>query len=198
MVSGWLVPTHKAIQGEEEGHEEWLDERYDDYCKEYHNHDEVKHFSILGEMIPEAKTVQGKLVYIKVSCPGPQYLHLLESDVLDICDGDEDKYLYGRYKCAAHYYGSLPCTDIFRLSSYDFWEFMGAFNGLEIGVKDGTLEKPTGRSFDPKFPRELVWYYSVDKLVLSEREEMAADKAGKKIEKALAERSEGVGALAAK
>lgn len=111
----WLVPKHEDITDLEDDYDAWLEVQFTEECIEIYDHDEVKHFSLLGQHFPEEVRVQDEeeLIHIKISGPGPQYLLLLESDMLDICDGGREANCYesqGEQTVERRHSMRVPCS----------------------------------------------------------------------------------------
>ncbi len=81
IKSDWLVPNHDDIYGMEKAYGMGLESQFIHDCEKRHNHDNVKHFSLLGLLFPDETWEKDEedLVRIKISGPGPQYLLLLEA-----------------------------------------------------------------------------------------------------------------------
>lgn len=202
-ISDWLVPRLQELVEDEVVYQELLGDYFKQYCEEKGHNDEPKHFSLTGPLSAD-EPYDSDHVYIKISSPGPQFLHFLESFILDVCDCEEiyandnfcDQHSYGIEEeveaethgdefacgCAAHHHGSnrvdsrLP-EEIWEDNRFQFWDFMDEYNNRELAILDG---KFSGALQLQKFPSELIWYYGVDKLVLPEKAEQrtAPDDAG--------------------
>jgi hypothetical protein len=189
LRSDWLLPYHEDIYHMERTYGMRLGSRFIRDCENNHNHDDVKHFSLIGQLFPDDfwKRDWMDLFHVKISDHGPQYLLLLESDLLDICDGGGDPNADESEKesklwsegiqcgCAAHFMGRLDALGQFisQLDDFDhvrIWGndakgpkgFLDEFNNCHIPVKDGNLSAEHAHSY---MPRGLIWYYGVDNLV---------------------------------
>ena len=164
-------------------------------CPGDHNHDQNKHFSLLGQLpvFPDKvhNDYEGNHIRNKISQPGPPYLYGLERDHFNICDGKthnehekSDTADSGKFEAlsglernrnrTAH--SADASVELCRGSGDHYQSFRGcflnSFNNQRVLVKDGEL---CTDSRTAGFPRELIWYYGVDNLVITENTQQEAD-----------------------
>jgi len=132
-------------------------------CEEHHSHNDIKIFHLLRQLFRGAFWVcpWKDVIHFKVSGPGPQYLLLLECDLLDICDGggdancdESDKSEHIQCECAAH-----ARVEALGIDSYGLISFLDEGNRCHFPVKDGNLSAQFPHSGVPK---GLIWYYGVE------------------------------------
>jgi hypothetical protein len=174
IKSDWLLPKYDVII-----HMDLADRTYDMAlgklltleCEKHRNHDDVKLFNLLRQLFRGYFWVcySKDLVHIKISGPGPQYLLLLECDLLHICDGggdakcdesDKESKLWSEHiqcECAAHARVRGLGDD-----SYRPIRLLNEDKEYVIQVKDGNRSAEFPHS---RVPKGLIWYYGVDNLV---------------------------------
>jgi hypothetical protein len=167
--SGWLVPKHEDITDIENVYNSWRRIQFTKDCIELHDHGKVKHFSLLGQHFPEEVRVQDEeeLIHNKTSGPGPQYLLLLESGVLNIPDGGIDangdesdvgsilRSARNAFVCAAYFCANQGHWEIWGGNPYKILRFFDELNDRHIPIKDGNLSAELAHS---GAPRGLMWY----------------------------------------
>jgi hypothetical protein len=100
---------------------------------------------------------------LQITSPGPQYLHFLESGILLV----SKEYLSQRFDPVEavvdgqRYFFTINDRNN-REPVEPLATFLYKFNKVKLLVKDGELQVP--KNNDGKFPRELVWFYGVERL----------------------------------
>jgi hypothetical protein len=152
-VSEWLVPAHMLLT---------MGEARFRWC-ELQNHplmlnaQKKKHFSLLGQLTRDLT------IPLQITSPGPQYLHFLESGILLV----SKEYLSQRFDPVEavvdgqRYFFTINDRNN-REPVEPLATFLYKFNKVKLLVKDGELQVP--KNNDGKFPRELVWFYGVERL----------------------------------
>jgi hypothetical protein len=159
LKNGWLVPTHEKFDKEDEDYKRsivsyyrlarvWRGKHYRIYSppgKLYNSHPNRY-----------AKNLRTKIITVK--SPGPQFLHFLERNILIVCDE------HRLPNCCSVRFDELAGwkKEIFRRG---YEQFLDTFNLLGLGVKNEYIVA-TGPDED-KIPRAMLWYYGLDKLVLT-------------------------------
>jgi hypothetical protein len=173
--AGWLVPTHEKVAEEEERVRQGLH-----LITPYKNE---QGFSLLGKL-PTETTVS-----IKITSPGPQYLHFLEGNILQLFTQAE----IGKFSFIAD--NGWPAARVWieelhevvvdgRKFFFDFhhppgWDrepffsFMRSFNQRWVEVKNGELVRHDDCWTGTRFPRELVWFYGIERLRIVKEGEVA-------------------------
>lgn len=174
--AGWLVPTHEKVAEEEECFRQKLNA-----IRPSNNEQE---FSLLGKL-PTESTLS-----IKITSPGPQYLHFLEHNILQLFTQAE----IGKYwritdkRWPATYVWLKEIREVvvdgrkhfFGFRHHPFGElaepfssFMRSFNKLLVEAKNGELVRRDYAWTRTRFPRELVWFYGVERLRIVKEGEVA-------------------------
>ena len=149
LKSGWLLPTHKRFGKE--------DEDYITNLVSYYRLTHVwrgKHYSLLGKLYnndPNWYPNNLRTPFLTVKSPGPQFLYFLERNILIVCNE------HRLPNCC-----SVRFDETFRRG---YEEFLDTFNLLGLEVKNGNIVA-SGPHPD-KIPRAMLWYYGLDKLVLT-------------------------------
>lgn len=132
------------------------------------NAQKKKHFSLLGQL------TQDLTIPLQITSPGPQYLHFLESGILLV----SKEYFRQRFDPAEAVVDGQRY--FFAINDRKNWEpveplatFLYKFNKVKLQVKDGELQVP--KRNNEKFPRELVWFYGVERLRIVEGKETEDD-----------------------
>jgi hypothetical protein len=149
------VPTHEKILREEERCQD-LKLIRDKFALRG-----SKKLSLLGEV------QAGHPPHLRVTSPGPQYLYFLEKGILLVGVGEF---------ATARSYSELTMVVVggmcYFFDLYDkyslywyrpFGHFIERFNTVHPEVKGGELVPP--ESSDQRFPREVVWFYGVERLL---------------------------------
>jgi hypothetical protein len=174
LNSGWLIPTHEKIEKEE-----------DIYASIFVQHQclsftmnpmespkEFRLFSLLGQ------TREKTSISISLASPGPQFLHFLESGIFTIHPKEDPTPLPYRIPGSAKrekvvLEGKTYFFDFAKGMDYEhhwyFALFMQLFNMRYLYVKNDDLELPCYTK-GTEFPRELIWFYGVERLRLVEKE----------------------------
>lgn len=171
LEAGWLVPTHEKVAEEEEYFRQNLNI--------FRPSNNEQRFSLLGKL-PTETTVS-----IKLTSPGPQYLHFLEHNILHLFTQAEIRryswltdngWLTGgvwvREVCEVVIDGRKHLFDFHPRSfgglaawrHQPFTIFMRSFNVLLVKVKNGDFVRRDSGWTRTRFPRELVWFYGVERL----------------------------------
>ena len=189
LKSGWLVPTHQKLVQDEK--------RYQTSRGVVSQRCTVKYYDLLGE-IPEDNTLS-----IKVTTPGPQYLYFLEQGILQVADESAMRaYLYLQEKGTARappgtrpddqfieekvdgkkYFWKLRVSRVSfggPLIEEKFFSFLQVFNCTEVDIKKGVVvpRKATLTRFqkEMRFPRELIWFYGVERLEIKRGKDVMDD-----------------------
>jgi hypothetical protein len=189
IKSGWLLPKHDVnihIDLQERPGGMALEMQYlcgelwNEKCsihKKRQNRNDVKIRDVLGQLFPDDFWVcdwEG-LIHIKISGPGPQFLLLLEYDLLDICDGGGDancaksdkecKREHVHCSCAAHCKrqpDDLDSVGALGDDSYGLARFLDEDNECHFPLKVGSGSAGLPHSY---VPESLIWHYGVDNLV---------------------------------
>ncbi|KAN0120356.1 hypothetical protein V8E51_002564 [Hyaloscypha variabilis] len=142
LSSGWLVLGHEAFR-----------EREDAYCKDFASRNSTDHHryrdgemtcSLLGVLQPTTTSS------IKLGAAGPQFLYFLEQDLILIGVGPFEQL----------------GLDAIRFGN-SLFSFMEKVNGVTLHVKNGKLVPPPEKR--DGFPRELIWFYGVERLSIVEK-----------------------------
>ncbi|KAN0120352.1 hypothetical protein V8E51_002560 [Hyaloscypha variabilis] len=155
---------------------ETMSEMFAFKCPGDHNHDQNKHFSLLGQL----PVFPDKVHYDyegNIFASGSHNLIDNERENSDTADSGKFEAPSGLERncnCAAH---SADAFVELCQSSGDYYQsfrgcFLNSFNNQHILVKDGEL---CTDSWTATFPRELIWYYGVDNLVITENTQQEAD-----------------------
>jgi hypothetical protein len=160
MVDGWLLPTMEELESEEVSYMQrtysylrWLEEKGR----------MVQRQGLLGQ-IPFPGCAENWETCIRITDPGPQYVHFLESQILQLCGGN--------HKAGAP---CLSCMKLFgvgkgdmgiKLYLRDFPAFMNKFNHFFGKVMDERSSRRKRVATATKVPRGIMWYYGVDKLMI--------------------------------
>ncbi|KAH8792362.1 hypothetical protein F5882DRAFT_78772 [Hyaloscypha sp. PMI_1271] len=181
LEAGWLVPTHEKVAEEEENFRQKLN------TIQTSNNDQ--RFSLLGKLLTDTT------VSIKLTSPGPQYLYFLEHNILRLSTPGE---LFVRRDALPCSEVLLPggalvwemCEVVIdgRKHLFDFhqrtargltaWRyqpfylFMRSFNMVLVKVKNRKFVR-RDRWNRTQFPRELVWFYGVERLKIVKEGEVA-------------------------
>ena len=180
LEAGWLVPTHDIVTKAEQRIQKLefglyfydfhrnkrssktFETMYLGLVRQNQKRSQMELFSLLGELHQDSK------IHLAVCSPGPQYLYFLETDPLVIGIGDFQTFHFQRV-AQAEVDGQRFFFDIWdesgsiRRLPYSLWDFLKRFNLVELNVKDQQeLMKPEGS--EQKFPRELIWFYGVERL----------------------------------
>jgi hypothetical protein len=161
MHSGWLVPTNSKVKEEETAFSKFLIrgsplERSSKRSRYFHLLGEAKEVSTIG---------------LSLTSPGPQFLHFLEQVLLHIRlgPGGERYVVWG----GSYYLSEIREKVVINGKTYfytahqgwnianPFWTFMRSFNRRVAQIKDGQV---VPHRYWEKFPRELVWFYGVERL----------------------------------
>lgn len=190
LEAGWLVPRSALLREMEGKYLMGLGEAYFqefEQLREFHRGRKGAHWSLLS---PIQNTYSGDFA-ITLSSPGPQYLYLLEMGLLIIGVGEFTQvadlglhtFEQGEVVLGGQTYFYEFCQSAWD-SGYRTFEgenhfeiFMEPMNEVRVFVKhrnkDGELVpvKPAGPSCD-RFPREIIWFYGVERLKVTEPEEV--------------------------
>ena len=161
LHSGWLVPTYPKLKaGESQSNRCFM--RRESLWRSLNK---SRHFDLLGE-VKEVSTIG-----LSLSTPGPQFLHFLEQDLLDIrlgpsgerfVDWGGSSYIFRTSeKVVIHGKTYFFTAQQGSKNANPFWTFMMGFNKGPGQVKDGHL---VPHDDSDKFPRELIWFYGVERL----------------------------------
>ena len=173
LQSGWLVPTSSKVKEEEAGYN-----KYRARGKSWVYPDIPRCFNLLGEVKEEST------IGLSLTTPGPQFLHFLEQDLLDIRSGPDQEHwealgassnlFYHREKVVID--GDIYFFD-FSKSGWggrgNFREFMDGFNRSLVRVEEEQLVALDDEwsEWEGTFPRELIWFYGVERLRIMEEGE---------------------------
>jgi len=170
LESGWVVPRCEMLKDRETRY----GIHYATPNSDLSNHSK-NYYSLLCQVKPTT------VPHIRISSPGPQYLHFLEQNLLVVGTGPFSQPWAYTHRSRINYYtvdvGGE--TYYFNFMSYSspsrhyrcrphFNAFMERFNWVHLQIKDGRLEPPADKSV--RFPRELVWFYGVERLRIVEEE----------------------------
>jgi hypothetical protein len=123
---------------------------------------DCKHFSLLGQ-ITLNEIEDCSPLYVRISCPGPQYLHFLENNLLDMCDkakgelaeGFKEKDDKGTTKvdggCAFHFKGREEDLQIFGMAWGDFLRLYGQIQqSNHPSMERRSSDAPNGCNISPR------------------------------------------------
>jgi hypothetical protein len=150
LKSGWLVSTHQGFDIYDKDYLMMLD------CAVWP--DEVssfKYYSLLGELF-HGDVNHLRTMIINVKSPGPQFLHFLESNLMVFCYDRPPSQWSDR---------CFELGEAWREFHESYCHFLDTFNLLHLEVKNGKLV--LSELVEDKIPRAMLWYYGLDKLVLT-------------------------------
>jgi hypothetical protein len=161
LHSGWLVPTSPKVKEKEaEYNKYWV------RGKSWVYPDIPRCFNLLGEVKEEST------IGLSLTTPGPQFLHFLERDLLDIASEPGEELYAG---CGFQYHervvidGEVYFFHFGAKGSWsgrgNFWDFMDGFHrGLVQVEEEHLIAFANEWGTWGTFPRELIWFYGVERL----------------------------------
>jgi hypothetical protein len=189
LQSGWLVPTSPKVKEEEAAYN-----KYSVRVKSLGvSSDMHRYFHLLGEVKEESP------IGLSLATPGPQFLHFLEQGLLHI-DSEPDEELSAVLEVPACVFechervvidgeiyffnftgngGWISRDKFWKLMNCfngggrgKFWEFMDGFNRRLMRVEEEQLlALDEWSEWGGIFPRELIWFYGVERLRITEEGE---------------------------
>jgi hypothetical protein len=171
LHSGWLVPTSPKVKEEEAEYNKYY--ARDKSLRVRVSSDMPRHFHLLGEVKEESA------VGLSLTSPGPQFLHFLEQDLLNIAS-EPRKELYPGcgFQCHERVVidGEVYFFDFGAKGSWsgrgNFLDFMDGFHrGLVQVEEEHLIAFANEWGTWGTFPRELIWFYGVERLRITEEGE---------------------------
>jgi hypothetical protein len=180
---GWLLPGPGMLKESEDLYLEtvlgrcWWFRRYIDsacgrsrsgvvYYKKTRHHSirgrRDTHFSLLGPKWSNNWNVTSTPTnnFLNFGMPGPHFLYLLESVPLEVSEEPFENLTAWSDTGGEELFGLY-----YRFVEEEFYDFMDTFNFNMVHVGYGKVHRAV-----EGFPKELIWYFGVDKLVVKARD----------------------------
>jgi hypothetical protein len=130
-------------------------------------------FNLLGEVKEEST------IGLSLTTPGPQFLHFLEQDLLDIGSDPNKKLLVVRGVPSYENHGREKVVIdgkawYFKFTANGGWR---PFSRKGLDKRSGQVEDGQWVSHNDQnqFPRELIWFYGVERLRITDESGEAED-----------------------